>query len=198
MIANTTLYHTLVNEFHSTFEIPSYATTEDAPCEAHKLRARLIKEEYDELLAAANRLDVLDAICDLIYVVAGTAVTYHIGIAPYTSTAVKLNKPTLDGLHHRTNYVLQELYSMFPCPKNTRHGLNDLLCFLDDLARNHAFRMPEAFMAVHSNNMKKLWNEPAPAELITKRKGDKWLVRDSGGKIIKPPYHTKVDLTPYV
>lgn len=49
------------------------------------LRCRLVREEYDELMAAMNEEDlpgIADAVTDLIYVLLGTAVAYGIDIRP--------------------------------------------------------------------------------------------------------------------
>jgi hypothetical protein len=190
-------FYNRVKKFHETFEVLDYPHPDNAPFEVHKLRARLIEEEFKELKDARTPVDTLDAICDLLYVVAGTACAY--------STPLKIVTCIDHTIPVSIQTVLNDLYSMFPCQN---HLMVDLSLLIADL-ENHAFsrfsKYKEAFNAVHENNMDKLWTfDPTASIMDSKRillykpKRDKWLVKDAGGKVIKPPSHTKVDLTPYV
>lgn len=194
---HTELYTNLVREFHTAFEQPVFKHPDDAPVEIHELRALLIDEEHSEYIAAVDRVDILDAICDLIYVVAGTAVTYSIPITGYSSTSLPLKTITVKPVvWHRVFPLLQSLYCLFPCPKMLRKECNELLDLLEDTAKIYNFKMPEAFIRVHNNNMAKLWSAaPDNPNLTARQKGNKWLVVDKNGKITKPADHTKVDLT---
>lgn len=70
-----------VKEFHTTFNCHIEETPTIPPYNVVLLRMALIKEEYTELMEAMNKGDIVaidDAICDLHYVVSGTAVSYGI------------------------------------------------------------------------------------------------------------------------
>ena len=74
----------LVMEFHDAqgqFHPP--APVETLPLEVHLLRQRLIVEEYGEYILAMQEHQgtekVADALCDLLYVVVGTAIAHGMG-----------------------------------------------------------------------------------------------------------------------
>ncbi len=197
-------FETCVREFHTTFECPTYEHPDKAPFDIHKLRARLIEEEVKEYYTATSKEDVLDALCDTIYVVVGTAITYS---TPITERGLLplmgLPPPSLAA---NSRLITNDLHSMFPCQKNLTEAIDRTLVCVIDIASIKGFKLVEAFDAVHANNMLKLWDEPTfhgacltqQSILNVKPKGDKFLVRDPGGKVIKPPGHTKVNLTPFI
>ena len=66
-------YFDMVKFFHRAMGLPENEWTG----ENEVLRYRLLKEEYEEYLQAfgsGNEVDLLDAICDMIYILCGTAV----------------------------------------------------------------------------------------------------------------------------
>lgn len=77
-----------LREFHSTYGLTINDKPLDFSFEAaddnsflYELRIELIREEYHELLSAHEGEDICefaDAICDLVYVLVGTAVSYGI------------------------------------------------------------------------------------------------------------------------
>ena len=72
----------LVLEFHEAFDVPAYARPSLPPTERCELRKRLMSEELNELCAAideANFIEILDGLCDLLYVVYGTAWEFGLG-----------------------------------------------------------------------------------------------------------------------
>jgi predicted HAD superfamily Cof-like phosphohydrolase len=72
-----------VEEFHMKFDHPAGGKIK---LRMRKLRRRLIKEESKELCRALKRKDeveVIDGICDLIYVTVGTAVAMGIDLEPF-------------------------------------------------------------------------------------------------------------------
>ena len=74
-----------VMEFHGAFELgaPGYLDEGNFPAE---LRIRLIEEEASEFAEAARAGDVIgtiDALCDLLYVTYGAAVSLGIDIEPF-------------------------------------------------------------------------------------------------------------------
>jgi len=66
-------YFDMVKQFHQVMGLPENEWTG----ENEVLRYQLLKEEYEEYLQAfgsGNEVDLLDAICDMIYILCGTAV----------------------------------------------------------------------------------------------------------------------------
>lgn len=183
-----------LREFHNAFEQKLYDHPDHAPIEVHKLRARLIEEELKELCAAKDKVEHLDAICDLLYVVVGTAITYSIPLTDHIARS-----SSMPNIPSSMRLILNDLYTLFPCPNHLRKGIDASIAALIDTAYIHRYKYYEAFQAVHENNMLKLWSDTSYNPNHTSiPKGNRWLVRDRFGKVIKPPQHTKVDLLPYV
>ena len=70
-----------VGEFHEAFGVPILPTAQLPHEERRKLRYRILKEEFEEYVAAENDDDiaeVADALGDMVYVIAGTALEYGI------------------------------------------------------------------------------------------------------------------------
>lgn len=65
-----------VAEFHTAFGIENnYAPTSDLPTEVNQLRYKLMREENEEYLEAANNRDIVeiaDALGDQLYILCGT------------------------------------------------------------------------------------------------------------------------------
>lgn len=200
MTAHTTHFVNSVRDFHETFEFPSFSKSEEVPCETALLRARLIDEEYHEYLAALNRIDKLDAICDLIYVTAGAALVCNVQIQPYTSGQFPIKglkyKPDIS---YQVKPVMQDLYSRFPCHRIQQTWQNLLLQRLDDVGIIEDFKLIPAFDEVHRSNMTKLWKEkPENPSYIVTQKGNLWLVKREDGKIIKPPTYSPPNLEAFL
>jgi uncharacterized protein Smg (DUF494 family) len=196
---NPHYYTSLVKDFHETFEVKTYKHPDNAPMDVHKLRARLIREELQEYHDAYDTLACLDALCDSLYVVAGTAVTYS---TPLVALPF-YNDDGINNLDASARPLLNDLDSMFPCQKNLNVSISLYMNKLESVAVHRKFMIREAFMAVHINNMNKLWDynpleKLAVIPYIVVAKGNKFLVKDLGGKVIKPPDHQKVDLSDFI
>jgi predicted HAD superfamily Cof-like phosphohydrolase len=95
-----------VREFHKLFEVPILDKPMIPPMERALLRISLIKEEFDELVGAAQDQDlveVADALADLLYVVYGTALEYGIPVDAVFDEVHRSNmtKVWADGTVHR-------------------------------------------------------------------------------------------------
>ena len=196
-MTNTQLYYSLVKQFMLAFDQRCFRFTSDVPTKTLILRATLIDEEHDEYCAATkanNKIEILDALCDLAYVTAGTLATCGLMPIPYSS------KGSYTGitLEHKVDNVIDECHLGVPCHKRMYRYVNDLLIVIDNIG--HEYRLPEAFKVVHENNMAKLWIErPNDASLVAIPKGKKWLVlRKADGKVMKPLNHTKPDLSRFI
>lgn len=189
-----------LKEWNDVFEFKTYDHVDNVPKDVIKLRYRLIDEEAKEYYAAVDLVDELDAICDLLYVIVGTNVTCNIPVVPYTSGQLYRRDARKGTIFEQITPVLQELGSLFPCPRRTHEYTNKAIVRLLDVAAIRGFKLRDAFRAVHDNNMAKLWPEHPGADkgYIVKPKGNKFLVKNQYGKVIKSPAHTKVDLTPFI
>ena len=198
-MTNTQLYYSLVKEFHTQFAVKSFSAPSKVPPKVADSRIRLIEEEereYNVALAAKNKLETLDGLCDLCYVVAGSMHVFGIQPIPYSAHSPQ----TATTIIREVTAVVDELGLTMPCIKRLTRHTNELIQLIDDIGLSIATDFPAAYQAVHENNMEKLWpRRPENPELIiAPARNGKYLVRDKNLKIIKPPDHKKVDLTPFV
>lgn len=182
-----------------TFEQDIYEF-DNVPPKIWELRYKLIEEEYKEYCVAKTRgTEELDAICDLIYVIVGTAVAASIKLEQYISHQLRIENSSKPNIGPEIHALLDEIGCLFPCPRRTPAALNNALRVVIDAAKVRGYDLWYAFEAVHVNNMKKLWPRPSDAIMHESTpKGEYWLVKDLKGKIIKSPLHHKVDLAPFV
>jgi predicted HAD superfamily Cof-like phosphohydrolase len=76
-------YVGMLMQFHQKFEHYISLTPErhdTVPKKVFKLREKLIEEEFKEFQNAQTRVEIADALADLLYVVFGTCVSYGIPI----------------------------------------------------------------------------------------------------------------------
>lgn len=74
----------LVAQFHNAFDIPHYASPSLPAEERRLMRIRILREEFEEYLAAEHEDDIVeiaDALADIVYVAFGTALEYGIPLA---------------------------------------------------------------------------------------------------------------------
>lgn len=99
-----------VKDFHQKFNcyigerpaVPSKGTPQ--------LRKNIIKEEYEELIEAMERGDlpeIADAICDLTYVILGTAVSYGMDVRPVWDAVQKTNMAKVGGGEREDGKILK-------------------------------------------------------------------------------------------
>ena len=184
----------MLEEFHRTFQLPICRTFAEAQASNLKLRHNLILEEYSEYSHAKERVDILDALGDLLYVVAGTWIT--IGIFPAEYAA---NPPPT-----RTNYkieilpqvskYLEELRKDHLCYKGLYGSTTPLYWRLETAAYTLGVDLLTVVRRIHASNMTKLWTDKLVAEHWTNLPGhaanrvrDNLFVvkRVSDGKVIK-------------
>src|SRR5690606_32882487 len=71
----------LVSEFHEAFEIPQLAKPQLPDAARREMRIRILREEFEEYLAAEkdnDLVEIADALADIVYVAMGTALEYGI------------------------------------------------------------------------------------------------------------------------
>ncbi|MBX3304361.1 MAG: hypothetical protein KF693_19280 [Nitrospira sp.] len=91
---------TMVEAFHSRFDILVRTVPTDLNEETKQLRVRLIQEEFDELkeaMAAGNLAAVAKELADLLYVTYGTAVSYGIDMEPVFQEVHRSNLSKVGG-----------------------------------------------------------------------------------------------------
>lgn len=199
-MSNTETYCALVSTFIRTFEQKCYRFTSDVPDSVLTLRAKLVDEElteYNEALRALDKLEMLDALCDLTYVVAGTLLVCGLKPIPHTSNGT--NYKLIWAVEPHISNIVDECSQTLPCHKRMFRWCTNALIALDNVG--YKLHMYEAFQKVHTNNMLKLWRKPPfdDINLTATQKGPRaWLVRNKYGKIIKPLNHPKVDLREFI
>lgn len=201
---NTEMYCRMVQEFNVTYDIVSYRFFSNVAGNTLKLRATLIDEEHKEYIKAIednNKLEMLDGLCDLAYVIAGTMMIFGMWPTPYTSSG---KEHPIVSLEPDISFLIDELNKDVPCNKITYAELNRLLIKVDNIGCGN-FNMLEAFTAVHQNNMNKVWTLDEIEALSQDRNHysikhikDKFIVKRADGKILKPPGHVKPNLSSFL
>lgn len=197
-------YRELLTEFHKTFKVPVCRTWAETDFSNYKLRYNLIAEEYKEYRIAENRVDILDALGDLLYVTAGTWITT--GIFP--AEVMGNNPPArselkLDLLPQVTGMLL-ELSKEKPCYHGLISVTTPLYWRLEAAAYMLGVNLLEVVQRIHKSNMTKLWPEDVlkakwpdlSSSHIAENTAKGYIVkRISDGKVIKSPTYQPVDLT---
>lgn len=175
----------MVRQFHTRFEL-DYGSVE--------LRVALHNEELGELRQAIsenNKIEILDGLCDLLYISCGTYLWYE-------------NK-LIDKVAAITHYRL--VYTSIDQLLQTR-AKNPLNCVLNcyaciEIAEYYELPLDWAFDRVHHNNMQKCWTKeqvdalPADCLYAVKQIGEnEYAVKSQQGKLLKPPGHVKPNLDP--
>jgi predicted HAD superfamily Cof-like phosphohydrolase len=197
-MTNTQLYYNSVKEFHQAFAVKSFAAPSKVPTPVSDSRIALLEEEeaeYDHGRVTNNQLEILDGLCDLAYITAGTMHVYGVTAQPYSSQ--RPESPT--SLSLPINAVIDEIGLMMPCIIRLTGYLNSLLQDIDDIGLK--YNLPQAFKVVHTNNMTKLWDripEDKDNYIISPAPNGKYLVKNKQMKIVKPPGFAKPDLTPFI
>lgn len=91
---------TMVEAFHSRFDILVRTVPTDLTEETKQLRIRLIQEEFEELkeaMVAGNLAAVAKEMADLLYVTYGTAVSYGIDMEPVFQEVHRSNLSKVGG-----------------------------------------------------------------------------------------------------
>jgi predicted HAD superfamily Cof-like phosphohydrolase len=176
-----------VTKFHFAFDL---AIGQDIGFELYCLRSSLINEEkaeFDAAMSKGSKIDILDALCDLLYVLDGAFVSSK--ASKYSPYILKWkgyfeehgSKDCVFSLQDNLCSFLDELLT----PEKS-FDLFESLCTCYSIIMNTATRfelpMVEGFRLVHQNNMSKLGEDGKP-------------VRNDYGKIIKPSGYKPVDLS---
>jgi len=179
-----------VAEFHREFEVPIEYTP---------LRIELLTEENEELARATDKTEIADAICDIIYVAAGTIVA--LGYAEFAHIYEIKHNPELDQevISYAIMYDLSCIDS-HKRPEDKARYCHNIIERCLNLASTLDIPVMTNFRNVHSNNMAKKWSDdqvhalPADCTYSLKSTATGWIVKSPAGKVLKPPGHPKPDL----
>lgn len=203
-------YQEMVQEFMEASGQPVYDKRRELTTEEADLRYRLYQEEVEELAEAIkndDRVEQLDALCDTLYILLGTALTK----GEYVSTIVDLSMIAAHIHAIRKDEVEKFLKFL------QSRGVEDYVKAIFDLSIIRAglgfspVTFDEAFHRVHASNMSKFCSSKEEAlatvhdyhqkgiEAVFVQRGDKYVIlRSSDKKVLKSINYTPVDLTDLV
>lgn len=207
-------YYETVKEFHEAF-VPDVVPNEPKILseERHELRMRLIHEEWIETLKAIRDDDkeqILDGLCDLMYVVTGYAVEAGIFI---TNFYVENQNPALlTVIGKEMSDLVIAYYGSFSM-LNISLSLNLMSDYILSFASYLGFfDFEKAFAEVHRSNMAKLWtDEEIESSLanpnhkmagynfsLVQQEPNRYAVTRQDGKVMKPPTWTPPNLKQFL
>ena len=203
-------YFDCVREFHQVFQHPIRDITDKPFCfeEDKKLvefRFSLIQEEICEYLEARKLSEVVDALCDIIYVLTGTYISLGIR-APdiFNMDILELSKRVdlercIHDLRHSINTRDRELFLL---------TLDTVYVYCDLLGKMYTIPISDCFMEVHLSNMSKSCDTESLAQRTVdsymsknipasyRPSGNRWIVYNTEtGKILKSLEYNPVDLS---
>ena len=187
------------DDTHYTKAIREWNAKFHVVAEMSPLRAALIDEEVEELtkaLETKNTLEIIDGLCDVIYVAAGTQVAR--GLVFEANIIDVFSTP---GLGEDTLALLHEVDAEYAL--NTSQADMFLACLIrhcEHIAGQYHIDLRANFDIVHANNMAKVWTleqacqaDTGDAE-VTIIDSNTYIVKSLAGKVIKPPGHPKPQL----
>lgn len=183
----------LVAEFHDTFQIQRFADPFAADLDTRQLRARLHAEEFAEWVAAGSPIDTLDAICDLAYVHAGTLDQLNIPADFMLVYSMQHSVPRGVAMLRRQSFCAHS------GARTLAEAAGAVVNYGLSVLRPGLFE--KAFAEVHRSNMAKLWTQEEIKDLkneILERVVSGRVVKDLGGKILKPPSWTPPNLAQFI
>lgn len=210
---NTTLYLRSVSDFHRAMlhcQPEPVAPVMDNLF-TNVLRPELMREEIHELREAIrvnNRVETLDALCDIQYVLSGSVIDW--GLRPMfenTPGTISLRK-----IHDMDAHIAAMLGLVNMCKIAAEMGFGlQVFTHLRKLQERvteavwHLGFSPvfdEAFKVVHENNMCKLWDAVEVSECADSYSFEQgpfgYIARREDGKIMKPAGFQKVTLERFV
>lgn len=189
--------HDFTREFWKSFQLPWCKFWPDSKYEGRQLAARLMEEEFNELLEADTKEKKLDAYCDLLYVTAGAM--HSVGYDRQLYFQPFFNENFAGPLAESIKLIKEP---GIVCRRRLECSLPEAGYGITIAAFKEFPKFRDAFKAVHRANMSKLWeSKPAEMEGRTAERviGGKWLVkRKEDGKVIKSPEFKHPDLAAYL
>lgn len=187
-----------IDDTHYTKAIREWNTKFHVVPEMTPLRAKLIQEEVDELIDALHRddrLEIVDGLCDVVYVVAGTQVAKG-----EVWLADKLDYVPPEDIEG-TIGVLREIDAEYALGHSFANQF--LACCIfhyEHIATMLNIDLRKNFDIVHANNMAKTWTmdqlgmTDASSTEVTIISPNQYIIKNLDGKVLKPPGHPKPTL----
>jgi predicted HAD superfamily Cof-like phosphohydrolase len=210
----------LVCDFNQTFDFPVYPletnpfSTQVKSCQ---YRCDLIKEEgiveFGQALSDNNLVEMLDAVCDHLYVLYGACYTFSLNPdinIKINSNSINTNNITkLIKTHFGLTNTITELYELnCDLEKKLRESmletkniievesiLIDLIINTYNIGFQLTNRLDEAFLNVHKSNMSKLCKSIEEAEATVKDYQEKY---NNGSSTYDTPYYYELKPSLYV
>ena len=198
-------YKELLTEFHRTFLQPVVISYADCRFDKLPLRSNLIAEEFAEYVKAPTRVDMIDALGDLMYVTIGTVITT--GVSPWEYTSGGFDKkipPHKTPLFNQVAAMLGVLKKEKPCYRGLKTATTELYWGINRAAEVLHFNLLTAVYMIHQSNMTKRWTEENLATEFDPKTMEKHPIADtklyvvmraSDKKVLKPSTYQKVDLS---
>lgn len=206
-------YLQLVIEWNIAFRYrqPEPTSPDLSDAATNKLRPELIREELRELNTALeenNRVEQLDALCDIQYVLSGAVLAWgYRSMIESMIPTVTLSKirdvpghvASMIGINRQMESAAESDYQ-----HQVFTALVQLQAMLTRLVWNLGFSevFGKAFAEVHRSNMSKLWAyeelDEAPATAFQEQVKGKWIVRRHDQKILKSPSYSPAELSQFV
>jgi predicted HAD superfamily Cof-like phosphohydrolase len=199
-------YKGMLTEFHRAFNHPVARTFAEAASKNFPLRVNLISEEYVEYSKAETRIDIIDGLGDLLYVVIGTVITTGITPADYNDTVPLLPQTgVIPKLLFPGNVVglIRALEEKIPCYRKLFDTTTQVYWKVEQAAWALGIDLLKAVRLIHTSNMTKLWTKEEvrsisdTPDLFTtapSTEGRYVVKRKSDGKVVKSPSYSPVDL----
>lgn len=192
-----------IYEFRECFQQPIAKSFAEYNRDAVILYHNAIKEEADEYKSARGRIETLDALGDLTYVIFGAVASTGIAPLEYKGRGPKANpgfKPTL--------YSIQPLLIQLSTPLPSYLGLFNTLTAayyeMVNISKVQGVKLLPLVEEIHSSNMTKLWtaeeiqNAPPDVIIISIPSRSLFIVkRKKDGKVVKSPSYRPPDLSTF-
>ncbi len=210
----------LVCDFNQTFDFPVYPLETNpfhTQVKSCQYRCDLIKEEgiveFGQALSDNNLVEMLDAVCDHLYVLYGACYTFSLNpdlLILIKSNSINTNNITkLIKTHFGLTNTITELYeSNCDLEKKLREAmletkdiieveslLIELIINTYNIGFNLTDRLDEAFLNVHESNMSKLCKSIDEAEATVKDYQEKY---NNGSSTYDTPYYYELKPSLYV
>lgn len=207
-----TPYLNLVEEFHRAMKQhwPT-PTTPSFDADTNALRPKLLVEELKELhvaLVKNDRLEQLDALCDIQYVLSGAVLAWGLRASfEATQPVMRLIKVSMPEQYVAD--MMGMVGRMAVCAENGfATQVTTLLVSLQEKLTTLVYSLGfqpvfvEAFKEVHRSNLTKLWDTPDyranEVYQMESTEGNKWIARRGDGKIVKSPTYSPADLSRFL
>lgn len=156
-----------------------------------------LREEFNELNAAKEPVDILDALVDIDYIATGSLIAAGLrDDAPYMQS-----KDSENGVEACLLKCLVEHRRKDICIRRFPESVHALRAAIFAFCIPKGWKYHLAFNEVHQANMKKFWDKPEHPEKNKyhfSKSPEGWIAKRMDGKIMKPPGWTAPNLKKFL